>query len=545
MAAMLRYNLGARMRKGIKGLGLVGFGLLLGFILVDAQTLTPTGPEEQDPPQPTAEMRQHIQDSLQLHYEEKLLTQMDSLEQLFERRQQIFLNKYDTERALYSEKIQGLIDSIKALNEKLSPADKGPSRSDSLYEARYFGYIEGLKTVRKQKRRLFWKVKLATEAVLPFQLQEMEQYQALFFPGGHCDYAQDYITQLHIRHSNWAAAEYSLLKFIYLYPYSPIHAQVKKIRTGIIHTERYYKDHRKALLDAMGRASQKPALSQRYFEFLQCLRQFPHEPVARHFTAEAENYLRYYPRSDHAPLLTIWIAEQYAQQGNSQKAFLTYEKLKSLYPDCAQYAQALYRQIELQVDQFGQYEEAIALCEQFLHKFSQDSLALPVTFQKARIYDVYLHNWEKALVAYQDFANTYPQSNRAVASLRRKARILAEELSMVKDAVDVYRDIEKRYAGTEAAQRAVLRAGDLLVRHGNYQKAIAQYGYLIENYPQASATLQALQQSAEIYQKHLQNTAEAVRMWELVLENFHDSKAADKARKALKKASPSEAETDE
>jgi len=518
--------------------------LLSGVWLNRVVALTPPAPAEPPQTDQTTNLRQHIQDSLQLQYEEKFLAQMDSLEQLFAKQKQIFLNKYNTERALYSEKIESLIDSIKTLNEKLVQTDKATDPTDSLFEARYFGYLDQLKTARKQKSRLFWKIKLATEAVLPFQLQELKQYQQLFFPGAHCDYGQDYITQLHIRHGNWAAAELSLLKFMYLYPHSPIYDQVKKIRTGIIHTERYYRDHRKALLKALGNASQNPVLSRRYFELLRCLYHFPHPPVAEKFISEAECYLQHFPQSIDAPQINFWIAERYARQGAAHKAFLKYEKLKSLYPACDQYPQALYRQIEIQVAQFGQYQAAIGLSDQFLEKFPQDSLAAAVMLEKARIYDQDLHNWTKAIPAYQNFADTYPQADQAVASLMRKAQLLAEEMSLIEQSVAVYREIEKRYAGTAAARKALLAAGDLLARQGNFQAAVAQYSDLIDRYPQSAAALQALEQSAQIYQKELHNTAEAIRMWERIVDNFPDSKSASKARKALDKANPDEAEKD-
>ena len=484
-------------------------------------------------------LRQFIKDSLQLVYEEAFMEQKDSIATLFNNQITDILNQNSLETNRLEKTVRALRDSLK-LSKKPVPVPGVAQKTeyDPFTEEKYFSYEKLLKRQETKTKSGFLILSSTIEDIYSFQINELERYIDRFFPAARCDSVQDYLTQLYIRKQEWAKAELSIIKFIFLYPQSPLYEEIKTIRSGIFTTEKVYKDNADFLMSIVSTTPEYPSIENRYFKMLELLKDFPDPAVKAMFVNEAQKYLELYPFSEQSATVCFWLANYFADNQRVQSAFITYHRLMIFYPDSPEMPVALYQSARIQEKEFEEFDPAIETYYRFIGQFPDDTLAVSAHNRIAKIADSKQQNWEKAILEYQISADLYfaaGKSDLSTEALMRKAVILADQMNLIQDAVTSYLSIDERFPGTDGAHKAIVAAGDLFKRHKQFDAAIAQYMSLYEKYPDAANVLDALDKTADIYNSALGNADKTVEILNLIITNYPDSKSAGKAEKLLKK----------
>ncbi|MBN2600742.1 MAG: tetratricopeptide repeat protein [Candidatus Marinimicrobia bacterium] len=487
----------------------------------------------------TQTLRQFIKDSLQLVYEEAFMEQKDSIATLFNNQITDILNQNSLETNRLEKTIRALRDSLK-ISKKPAPAPMVTQKTeyDPISEEKYFSYEKLLKQQETKSKSGFLILSSTVEDIYTFQVNELERYINRFFPEARCDSVQDYLTQMYIRKGDWAKAELSIIKFIFLYPQSPLYEEIKTIRSGIFTTEKTYKSNADFLMNIVSTTPEYPSIETRYFKLLELLKDFPDPAVKPMFVKEAQKYLELYPFSEQSAKVCLWLAEYFANNQRAQSAFITYHRLMIFYPDSPEMILALYRSARIQEKEFEEFDPAIETYYRFIEQFPDDTLAISAHHHIAKIADAKQQNWERAISEYQISADLYLAAGKtdlSTEALMRKAVILADQMNLIQDAVTTYLSIDERFPGTEGAHIAIAAAGDLFKRHKQFESAIAQYMSLYEKYPDAANVLDALDKTADIYNSELGNADKTVETLNLIITNYPDSKSAGKAEKLLKK----------
>lgn len=496
-----------------------------------------------------AALRQFIIDSLQISFEDKLEEIIDSVRTLYENkiedesavRDAVIdsltkaFQESDSIKVIYSERVEALIDSIMSLNAKLLLYPKEFVWGyDINLEDKYFSYCKMLKMEESKQKKGIWKLRESGEDIYPFQIKELKRYLEIFFPEARCDSVQDFLTRLYIRKGDWSKAEFSLLKFIHLYPNSTLYEEVKNIRSGIFQTEKSYRKDSEYLMSLVGTIPAYTNMDVRYFKFVELLREFPNSEVQKYFVGEAKKFLQLYPFSPQSPLVNLWIGEALLKKEQPQRAFMYYNRLMTFYPESDEMRIALCRSGLIQGKNFEEYKNAIESFNSLIEKFPDDILALSAHYHIAKIADIYLKNWEKAVKEYQVFADSCNESEKSISALMRKAAILASEMNLIEAAVATYKSIDERYPDTPGAYKSIISSGDLYESHKRYEAAVAQYMSLFEKYPQSDKALKALEKVAAIYTK-IKDIDKTIKTLNLIIANFPGTKSEAKAVKQLKK----------
>lgn len=487
----------------------------------------------------TQTLRQFIKDSLHLVYEEAFMEQKDSIATLFNNQITDILNQNSLETNRLEKTVRALRDSLK-LSKKLVPSPTVTQKTeyDPVIEEKYFQYEKLQKRQETKSKGGFLILSSTIEDIYPFQINELERYINRFFPDARCDSVQDYLTQMYIRKQEWAKAELSILKFIFLYPQSPLYEEIKTIRSGIFTTEKVYKDNTDFLMSIVSTTPEYPGIETRYYKLLELLKDFPDPAVKAMFVKEAQKYLELYPFSEQSSQVCLWLANYYANNQRVQSAFITYHRLMIFYPNSSEMTAALYQSARLQEKEFEEFDPAIETYYRFIERFPEDTLTASAHNRIAKIADFKQQNWEKATVEYQISADLYLAAGKTdlcTEALMRKAVILADQMNLIQDAVTTYLSIDERFSGTGGAHKAIIAAGDLYKRHKQFDAAIAQYMSLYEKYPDAGNVLDALDKTADIYNSELGDADKTVETLNLIITNYPDSKSAGKAEKLLKK----------
>jgi len=524
-----------------------------GFAQLDSLVDTVAGKQEMEFQESVEEqavgdirtLRQFIIDSLQLVHEESLLELKDSIATLYNNQIADILNQTSDEKAAFEYTVQLLDSTIRSLRDSLMIlGDQSRVLEDIgigydlILEEKYFNYEKTLKREGKKTKSGFRIRSSEIENIHPFQIEELEKYIARFYPDARCDSVQDYLTQLYIRQQDWTNAELSIIKFLYLYPESPLYEEIKTIRSGIFQTEKNYRDYSDYLMTIVGTTPAYPKMDIRYFKFVELLKDFPDPDIRASFLEEARKFLDLYPFSSQASKVCLWIAENYAQNQRAQSAFITYKRLMIFYPNSAEMSLALYRTARIQEKDFEEYQNTIDTYYQFIKQFPADTLTAYAHNRIAIIADVQLKNWEKATEEYQTAADLFQTNNKpekSIKTLKRKAVILADEMNLIQDAVSTYLSVDERFPGTPSAHKAVMAAGDLHNRHKQYESAVAQYMSLYEKYPDSDKTLPALDKTVKIYNEKIGNQDKTIEILNLIIANYPETKSEARAKKLLKK----------
>lgn len=496
-------------------------------------------------------LRQFIIDSLRLIYDEGFQETLDSIQTLYENKvadvlqekeaveQSVTnaLQKVDSLKSFYTEQIFMLLDSLKSIKNlmiSIGPELKG--EYDPVLEKKYFIYEKMLKqeNPKKARRRMRF-IGGPTENIFPFQISELESYLELFFPHAHSDSLQDFLTQLYIKGNDWPEAEVSILKFLYLYPESPLYKEIKNVRSLIFQTEKYYKEYSDHLMTLVNAEPTGEDISRRYFNLLDILRELPDPETKMLFIDEAQQFVKLYPNNPKAPVVNIWIGYVLLEKELPHSAYLTFQKLMRFYPQSDNVPVALLNCGVIQQDKFNEYNDAVETFRDFLSRFPEDTLALDVQYRVAKISDDNLKDWETAVVEYQKFADNFPQSDNAIPCLMRKGEILATKLKRVSESVETYNSIEENYHGEPKAREAITIAGDLYNKNKEYELAVSQYMSIFEKYPSSVEALNALEKASDIYDKKLKDKTKTIEILNLIVTNFPGTKNEEKAVKRLKK----------
>ena len=410
------------------------------------------------------------------------------------------------------------------------------SEPESIEEA-YFDFLRALNSEQQKKSgKLLGRLVRSPKDLSSYKIEEYRSYLNIYFPNAHSDYVQSYMIESYIAQKKWDEVLVGLLKFVYLYPGSPLRGQVIENGSQFVQKEDYYQSNREKLLSFLQGAPESEEIHDRYSEFLSTVHSLKDSKLSSIFIREAWEYLALYSDLSRATTVLIWLAEVEFTNSAHHTALMIYEKLMSLYPTSPDLATALYQTGTLQQEQFSEFEEATTTFRQFLEQFPEDSLVLDAQYRLATIADKNLKSWTTAVEEYEKLVTQHSTSIHAIPSLLRIGEIQASKLKQREEAITTYNRMVSEYPDSTAqATEALQRAGELYEKSKEYAKAVDQYMVIHEKYPGTDGALAGLEKCATLYEKRLKMRDKAVEVLNLIVEEFPDSKNAKKAEKRLQK----------
>lgn len=477
-----------------------------------------------------ATYRQFIADSLRLLYGERLVQKLDSLESSWE----VKYSALQEEQQRLSVENQRLLDSLQRVGSQVSAFQKTPTQYDQQLEAQHFRFLKILKAEVNKKKGSF--LSGQGEDISPFQVEELQNYYDAYYPFAHSDSVLDFLAQLWIRQAEWTKAELAIIKFLFLYPSSPLYEEMKNIRSGIFQTEKYFRPYQAFLNDFLKNIPTYDRPDVRYFRFIETLKDFPDPALKDYFLPEARRFLTLYPRSPQAPQVNLWVADAYLNKAQPHRAYLYYLRTIIFYPQPEYYRPALFACGIIQQEKFTEYENAISTFFDYYNRFPNDTVnTQEARYRIALIFDKNLKNWDKAIEAYSVFADKYPRSERAIIALQRIAEIQQKELGQIDQAVATLKEIQKRYPTDPSAPGALIAAGDLLVKKLLFESAIETYRGVVEKYPQSEQAPLGLEKIMDLYTDKMKDNDKALEIANLLVTNYPTSRSGAKASKLIKK----------
>ena len=165
-------------------------------------------------------------------------------------------------------------------------------------------------------------------------------------------------------------------------------------------------------------------------------------------------------------------------------------------------------------------------------------------------------SYEEALSYYRDFGDLHPQNPRVPYTILRSAlchynqiKSINRDQTSTREALKYLELLSTRYPfepetregeiilqqlRTRLAEN-MMEIGDFYMDRTQYQSAATRYRGLIDEYPGLGLDAEALYKLGICYE-HMKRTDEALRLYHVVLENFNDSRHAERAAERISRA---------
>ena len=374
------------------------------------------------------------------------------------------------------------------------------------------------------------------EDITQLKLEEYNRYLSAYFPEANSDVIQSFIFNTYISREDWPEVTVEYFKFLYLYPNSEIFGNVRQTGIELFESEKYFRDRKDKLmiaLDGFGETSDDE--SERYFAFLNTIKNLEDEAVTTLYTNEAAEFLRLFPNTNKASVVLLWLADHEYNTEKFHSCYLRYVKILTMYPRSSELPYVLFNKGMIQSDNFKDYDAASVTFRNFLLRYPTDTLASAAQYQIALIADNELKDWVQAVDEYQTFADTYPDKPEAIGCLMRLGEIQASQLNQLEKAVSTYHYAAQLYSKLPAAVEALERCGILYESEKKYKEAVVEYRSVSQTYPDSDRALPTLEKCVSIYSKRLKDNTKLKEVLTTIVENYPESKNAKSAQKKLSK----------
>ena len=267
-----------------------------------------------------------------------------------------------------------------------------------------------------------------------------------------------------------------------------------------------------------------------------------------------------YPRSDFRVKADLEVAELYAERGEYDKSLAVYGRLENAIlgePEKIRYLSNLGK---VYTDK-GDYAEAVAVFRE-LDSYTVDPVEKAAyLLVKARSY-AGLDSLSVAIDTYKTVAASYPRSMFSAEACYRLGGIYQDKLDSLQVAQQEFDKVAGEYAGSPYASDAISKSSALskllrlraslesggqedqapvqfdlaeieLLQFKNYEKALAGYRKVIEDFPDSDLAPRAAYATAYIYDTALGDSTKAVAAYEFVSTRYPYTQQAEFAREAL------------
>ena len=390
----------------------------------------------------------------------------------------------------------------------------------------------------KNSGKILGRLGLTSKDLSEYKRKEYNLYLDSYFPDASSDRVQMFVFELNIKEEKWAEAEMNLLKFVYLFPQSPVYKKVIDRGYTLLQEEKYYSSNRDKLIKLLSEAPKSGKIYKRYHQLLLDIHGLKDKKLTDLFELECWNFLQLYPNRSQCSIVMMWLAKLEQDKGSFHPAVMVYEKLMNLYPASKDYSDALYQVAMLQQEKFNEYNEATVSFRKFLKKFPEHKYVAYAQYRIATMADKNFDDWSTAVKEYDVLAKEYPNFKHTITSLLRMGAIQESKLKERKEAIQTYQRVYLTYPdSTEQSIEALHRSANLYQKSKQYEDAIEQYMTVNSKYPKTDGSLKSLMKCADIYDKKMDDKDKAIEVFNLVITDFPDSRDAKKANRRIKKLS--------
>ena len=359
--------------------------------------------------------------------------------------------------------------------------------------------------------------------------------ESKFLPGVLYLLARTYETE-----KDYAEAFSTYMKHVILFPQD---LQKNDIITAINqivhnHAERIFRNKRTKIDEFLTNPQNTLPLVTAVYKYLNFVYELEIDELNEFLRHEITWYLHAFPKeAKNADELLLWQGDLFEKSKDWDEAVSIYTKIIFIAPESQLIPQTLLQIGLLQYREQRAYEYARDSFMKVITDYPETEAAGDAQFYLAEVYEEKLDNPNEAVANYRLLIETYPKNPNAVEALKRVAE-LHEDQDAYAEAIATYYQIFELYPNHQYTPEALLEIEKLYRRQfENFEKAIEILKLYSSQYPQREDAAERLFDAAELFEDDLQNKLAAIETYREVINNFPQSKYAERAQERIEKLS--------
>lgn len=234
----------------------------------------------------------------------------------------------------------------------------------------------------------------------------------------------------------------------------------------------------------------------------------------------------------------IYIARLYRMKEKNDLAAQQYLQARKYYEDVIQkyprteIAMAAHNQIAMTYGDQGNWQQAVAVLNDIILQYPEQPNLIGIQFSLASIYDQQMGQSDQALYIYQRIIQQYPADKSLGQVYLAMGNVYFKQNRYVEARAHFTKVLENYRNDGDAAINAQTAIAKSYENEGNWTKALNEYQWIVENYPNSMPALNIPLYVANYYQKtdqqNLARTAfeNAIRHYQQVADQYPNTMLA-------------------
>ncbi|MCD6235294.1 MAG: tetratricopeptide repeat protein [Candidatus Marinimicrobia bacterium] len=329
-------------------------------------------------------------------------------------------------------------------------------------------------------------------------------------------------------------AKLTYLKYLFYFPESANLTYIKEQIKLLMET---YPDPRDTLLSAYLKDETRESMEgSTLFKYIRAIADIGYPGCEPLFEKEILRFQKESQVGDRVDRALIWYADILKNQKRYKSAVSQLQKVVTVYPESPEVPVAIYNMAEIYRNYLKESGTAFEKFRGISIKYPESKLAPRAILMSGEIQEKDLKDPVAALTEYEKIPTAYPGNRYAVTALKNMGRIYQTLSKSSELAFKQYEIIKNEYASfySDAAEAMITIAG-LHVAGGEYRKAVEEIRELYERYPEYDKTPDQLIKAGRFLEKELADREGAIEIYTILITQYPETKASEKARKALAK----------
>lgn len=366
-----------------------------------------------------------------------------------------------------------------------------------------------------------------------FLLSELDLYIHLFPESKNLPAVGYLMAQIYAEKGNKDLAFAMFMKMLYFYPDSPIHSKIVEEAKKIINNKKKYKSRLEGLSRLIDSDFPKSKKADCYYQYLEFLYDLDLEKLYNWNLNEYYAFISQNGSDDRVERIHRWIADTYIAKGNVRAAQTAYLKYEQLYPESKHIPYIQNMRAKILYKNLKDYELALEILSKVIANNSLTDYAGSALYLRGEIKSKKKKDYTGAIADYRQLVTDMPKNDMAVDALFRIADINQDKLKVSKTAIGVYDEIVDSYPQDIRGVDALKESAKIYLKLKDPLSASQQYARIASQFPAFEESPQMLLKAAAICEGKLKNYEKAIEYCQLVIDNYLDTKYADKAEKKI------------
>ena len=370
-----------------------------------------------------------------------------------------------------------------------------------------------------------------------FIIHELQQFATVFPDDENAPNALFLMAESYRSQKKIHAAFANYLKTIFVYPQNRHKEACLNAIRDIAATDRNYSDARDTLTSVLTWKFEQRPPADGYHQFLKAIQDLNVEKLKKVAFTEAVWFFEKFPDYSGTDEVLKWIADLQVELGDEHEAAASYLKLEYLFPESPYLLHCRYNRGLLLYKKLKLLQESRRVFEQIIVDYPESQFAGFSQFYVGEIYEKKEQNYESAVENYMNLVRMDSLHQMVIPALQAVAKIQLDRQKDYPAAIQALEIISRLpQVSPDVALEALTESAKIYEsRLHDYQAAIDIEKRVVTLFPDDKSAPDILYSAAELAEKKLKDDGQALKLLTEIREKYPNCKKKNTVSSKIKK----------